>query len=479
MASTLPDRQAPSARAAESSSATASPGRSRSSAAPEHTELLAGWGNTSPSAALVQHPVMRRELVAAVDEPPARGVIARGLGRSYGDQAQNAGGRVVDTTLLDDIDLDPDTGIVTASAGTSIDTLIRVLVPRGFFVPVTPGTRFVTVGGAIAADIHGKNHHVSGSWCNHVLSLRLLAPSGEVLDITPTSHPDLFWATAGGLGLTGIVVDATFRCPRVETSRLLVETLRTADLDEIMQLMRDDHTEYAVAWIDLMARGRSMGRSVLTRGRFARLDELPRAARPDARVYKADVLASAPPLMPSVINRASILAFNELWYRKAPKHREHELQSIPAFFHPLDMVGNWYRVYGPAGFVQWQIAMPFGTEAALCSIVDRLSASGCISFLAVLKTFGPANDGHLSFPIGGWTLALDVPAAFPHLGPLLDELDVVVAENRGRVYLAKDSRLRADLLEVMYPRLDEWRKVRADIDPDRVMCSDLSRRLGL
>jgi decaprenylphospho-beta-D-ribofuranose 2-oxidase len=354
-----------------------------------------------------------------------------------------------------------------------------VLIPRGFFVPVTPGTRFVTVGGAIAADIHGKNHHTTGSWCNHVMSFRLLVPSGEVLDVSRASHPELFWATAGGLGLTGIVIDATFECQRVETSRLLVETRRTVDLDEIMQLMREDDTEYAVAWIDLMARGRSMGRSVLTRGRFAKLDELPRAEQRDARTYKADVIASAPPLMPSVINRASILAFNEVWYRKAPKHRSDELQTIPTFFHPLDMVGHWYRVYGAAGFVQWQFALPFEAEPAVRHIVDRLSASGCISFLAVLKTFGPANDGHLSFPIGGWTLALDVPAAFPNLAALLDELDGVVAENGGRIYLAKDSRLRAELVEARVHRLDEWRKVRDEVDPDGVMQSDLSRRLRL
>jgi decaprenylphospho-beta-D-ribofuranose 2-oxidase len=464
MASTLPDQRKPSGSRPH---------------APEETALLAGWGITSPSAASVQHPIMRREIAGSVDAPPPRGVIARGLGRSYGDQAQNAGGRIIDTTMLQDIDLDPETGIVTATAGTSIDTLIRVLVPRGFFVPVTPGTRFVTVGGAIAADIHGKNHHTTGSWCNHVLSLRLLVASGEILEITPQSHPDLFWATAGGLGLTGIVIDATFRCPRVETSRLLVETRRTQDLDEIMALMRDDDTEYSVAWIDLMARGRSMGRSVLTRGRFAKLEELPRAGRRTARAYKADVIAAAPPLMPSVINRASVLAFNEVWFRKAPKHRDDELQTIPTFFHPLDMVGHWYRVYGPAGFVQWQFALPFDAEPAVRHIVDRLSASGCISFLAVLKTFGPANDGHLSFPIGGWTLALDVPAAFPGLAPLLDELDERIVEAGGRIYLAKDSRVRAELLPAMYPRLDEWREVRAKVDPDGVLQSDLSRRLGL
>lgn len=423
---------------------------------------------------------MHRELLHSIDDIPARGVIARGLGRSYGDAAQNAGGRVVDTTLLDDIDLDRTSGTVTASAGTSLDTLIRVLVPRGFFVPVTPGTRFVTVGGAIAADIHGKNHHTKGSFCDHVQSFRLLIPSGEVLDVTPDGRPDLFWATAGGLGLTGIVLDATFQCPRIETSRLIVDTDRASNLDEIMAMMRHDATEYSVAWIDLLSSGKSMGRSVLTRGRFARLDELPKADRHDPSGFDPQILASAPPLIPrGLLNNVTLRAFNELWYRKAPKHRTDELQTISAFFHPLDMVGDWNRIYGPAGFVQWQFAMPFGTETQIRHIIERLVAGGCLSFLAVLKTFGPANNGHLSFPIGGWTLALDIPSGVTGLPHLLDELDEVVADAGGRIYLAKDSRLRPDLLETMYPRLPEWRAMRESIDPNRELQSDLSRRLSL
>lgn len=423
---------------------------------------------------------MRRELLNGFDDAPTRGVIARGLGRSYGDASLNAGGRVITTTNLDDIDLDPATGVVTAASGVSIEKLIRVLVPRGWFVPVTPGTRYVTVGGAIAADIHGKNHHVKGSWCDHVLSFRLLVPSGEVLDVDRESDPDLFWATAGGLGLTGIIVDATFRCPSIETSRLRVETIRARNLDEVMALMRDDTDDYSVSWIDLMATGRSMGRSVLTRGRFAGLDELDRADRHDPFAYRAEILVEAPPLIPDgLLNSLSIRAFNELWFRKAPAHREGELQSIPAFFHPLDMVGRWNRLYGPPGFVQWQFALPFGTESAVEHIVDRLSSSGCRTFLAVLKTFGPGNQGHLSFPIGGWTLALDIPSGVTGLARLLDELDELVVANGGRIYLAKDSRVRAELVPLMYPRLDEWRSVRDRIDPSRVLHSDLSQRLGL
>ncbi len=448
--------------------------------APDEPALLAGWGATSPTTAQVQHPAMPAELLGSLDSPPARGAIARGLGRSYGDAAQNAGGRVIDTTLLEEIDLDPATGIVTASAGTSIDRLIRVLVPRGFFVPVTPGTRYVTVGGAVAADIHGKNHHASGSWCDHVLSLRLLLPSGEVREIGPDADADLFWATAGGLGLTGVVVDVTFRCPRIETSRLVVETIRTRDLDETMALMRHEQSRYSVAWIDHLPRGATMGRAVVNRGDFASVDDLPRAERSQPYAYQGNVIVAAPPLIPNgLLNRQTIRAFNELWYRKTPKHKVNEVQSIAAFFHPLDMIGDWNRAYGSQGFVQWQFAIPFEAEETVVHLIGELSRGRIPSFVNVLKTFGPGNRGPLSFPLGGWTLAVDIPTAIPDLPRTLDRLDEEVAAAGGRIYLAKDSRLRAELVEPMYPQLATWRAVRDRADPGRVLDSDLARRLRL
>ncbi|MCC5952134.1 MAG: FAD-binding oxidoreductase, partial [Acidimicrobiia bacterium] len=420
-----------------------------------------------------------RELLASMDAPPARGLIARGLGRSYGDAAQNAGGRVVATTGVHEVDLDPTSGTVTAGGGVSLDTLMRILVPRGFFVPVTPGTRHVTVGGAIAADIHGKNHHRVGSWCNHVRSLHLLTPDGTLRNVVPDD--DAFWATAGGMGLTGTVVDATFTCPSIETSSLVVDTERASDLGDALARMteRDHLYDYSVAWIDLMATGGAMGRSVLTRGRFARADELdPTGADPLA--FDPREIVMAPPWVPpGLLNRLSVRAFNELWFRRAPEHRTDELQSISAFFHPLDMVQGWNRMYGTRGFLQWQFVLPLERTTELRRIVERLSAAGCTSFLAVLKRFGPANRGPLSFPDEGWTLALDIPAGLAGLGPLLDSLDRTVAEAGGRVYLAKDSRLDPALVPVMYPRLDEWRAARAMLDPDGVLRSDLSRRLGL
>jgi len=457
------------------------PGSPASNSPASRRRLLAGWGGTAPSAGDVARPSSPEDLRAVLDAVPGRGALGRGLGRGYGDGAQNAGGLVIDTTGVIDFHLDPATGLVRAGAGASLDALMRELVPRGFFVPVTPGTRYVTVGGAVAADIHGKNHHRVGSWGNHLRSIRLGLGDGSVVDVSPTDRPELFWATVGGMGLTGLILEITFQCPAIETSRLLVDTDRAPDLDTVLDLMEtgDDDYDYSVAWIDPMARGRHLGRSVLTRGRFAHRDELDPADR-DPLAYDPSKVAGLPPGLPSgLINRLSVRAFNELWYRKAPALRRDELQTIPTFFHPLDMVDRWNRIYGPRGFIQWQYALPFGTEDIVRDTIDALSADQCTSFLAVLKRFGPGNEAPLSFPIPGWTLAVDVPTGHAGLAVLLDRLDQQVADAGGRIYLAKDSRLRPELVPVMYPRLDEWRAVRDAADPGRSFQSDLGRRLDL
>ena len=445
--------------------------------------LLTGWGRTAPTAADVVAPTDADGLAAAVAEAPARGLIGRGLGRSYGDAAQNSGGRVVDLTAVDQpLRLDPEAGTVTASAGLSLDRLMRELVPRGWFVPVTPGTRQVTVGGAFAADIHGKNHHVDGSWCDHVDALTIHRPVDGRTVLTPQADAEGFWAAAGGMGLTGTIEQATIRLQPIETSRLLVDTDRTADLDETLDLLAsgDEHYRYSVAWLDTLAQGGRLGRGVLTRGDTAPLDALDEGDRRDPLQFESGPMAPALPWAPAgLISRWTIRAFNELWYRKAPRRRRDEVQSIGAFFHPLDIAEEWNRLYGRPGFLQWQTLIPFGSEDLLRHILERMSGAGLPSFLSVLKRFGPGNEGPLSFPAPGWTLALDLPASGAVLGPLLDELDQEVAAVGGRVYLAKDSRLDPDLVPVMYPRLDEWRAHQRQVDPDGLLRSDLGRRLRL
>lgn len=444
-------------------------------------EVLAGWGRTSPTAATVVEAGDEDGLVKAASAAPARGVVARGLGRSYNDAAQNAGGLVLDATGHDRfLAFDEARGVVRAAAGVTIGDLIETGVPRGFFPPVTPGTKHVTVGGAIAADVHGKNHHADGSFARFVESLRIWTPAEGVLDVGPDD--DVYWATCGGMGLTGVVLDATIRLKPVETSSMLVDTDRVPDLDGVLAAMEseDERYTYSVAWIDCQAAGRSLGRSVLTRGRHATVDELPPKRRDHPLDLPRNVAVPAPPWVPNgLVNRLTVRAFNELWYRKAPARERGRVQSYGAYFHPLDLVAGWNRLYGRRGFIQYQLVVPFGEEAALRDCVERLAASHTGSFLAVLKRFGAATPGHLSFPTEGWTLALDFAVGPPHLRGLLDDLDRVVADAGGRCYLAKDGRSRPAMIPRWYPRLDEWRAIQRRLDPAGVLRSDLARRLDL
>ena len=449
---------------------------------PSHARLW-GWGQTNPTVAdeLCVEPA---GVAAAVKEAGERGVLARGLGRSYGDAAQNGGGLVLRlASQAGDIVLNPTTGTVTVGAGVSIDELLRAIVPRGFFMPVTPGTRFVTIGGAIASDIHGKNHHVDGSIGNHIESITMVLADGSTTVIGPRHNPSLFWATVGGMGLTGVMLDATIRLFPVETSRMRVDTSRVADLDELMATMSqgDDAVRYSVAWIDLVAKGRHLGRSVLNRGDHARLADLDARQAVAPFAYGPHQVISVPPLVPprGVLNHATVAAFNEFWFRKAPVRRTGEIQGIGAFFHPLDLVGKWNRLYGSRGMVQYQFVVPFGEEEAMRTVVERLSASGAASFLAVLKRFGAANPAPLSFPRAGWTLALDVPGASRGLADLLHGLDRIVLDAGGRHYFAKDAHMTPDAVRRGYPRLDEWKAIREQVDPNRTWQSDLGRRLGL
>jgi len=445
------------------------------------TVPVTGWGRTAPTAARLIRPRSYEEAVAAVRDCGARGSIPRGLGRAYGDAAQNAGGAVIDMTGLDRVHaIDAAGGTVLCDAGVSLHRLMEVLLPLGWFVPVTPGTRHVTVGGAIGADIHGKNHHVSGSFSRHVLSFELLTADGEIRTVgrgTP-----LFDATTGGMGLTGMILTATVQLQPVETSLMSVDTERARDLDDLMaRLTATDHAyRYSVAWIDLMARGAATGRAVLTRGDHAPLEALGTRARRDPLAFRTPRFPAPPAYVPDgLLNRTTVGLFNEFWYRKAPRARTGQLQSLSAFFHPLDGIPHWNRIYGRGGCVQYQFVVGHGQEEALHRIVRRVRENRCPSFLAVLKRFGDADPGWLSFPVPGWTLALDIPASLPGLGTFLDELDEEVAAAGGRVYLAKDSRMRPDLLAAMYPRLGDFRALRARLDPRGVFTSDLSRRLTL
>jgi decaprenylphospho-beta-D-ribofuranose 2-oxidase len=447
------------------------------------TSRLTGWGRTSPSSARVAE-VSQNNVAGLLKDPHHRGVLIRGLGRSYGDAAQNAGGTVL--TLegsAEEAVLDRSAATLTAGAGVSLHDLLKVIVPQGFFVPVTPGTRFVTVGGAVASDIHGKNHHVEGSFGNHIRRLTLMLADGTIHEIGPDQNPTLFWATVGGMGLTGVILEATFSLIPIETSLCTVNTIRCRNIDVLIDEMShgDDDHRYSVAWADLLATGSRLGRSVLWRGDHTKLAELSNKEAADALKYEPKHLATVPPVVPSFgfVNKLSSTLFNELWFRKEPRQKNGGHKSIPAYFHPLDAIGSWNRLYGDGGFLQYQFALPFGREDELRQIVEKIAVSKTASPLVVLKRFGDANPAPLSFPMPGWTLTVDIPTRAEGLGQLLHSLDEVVMQSDGRHYLAKDAHTTPTAIRHGYPRLDEWKQIQRSVDPGQLWQSDLARRLEL
>jgi decaprenylphospho-beta-D-ribofuranose 2-oxidase len=425
-----------------------------------------------------------QRVLDALRHPGPRGIIARGLGSSYGDPAQNAGGLVLDLTGLDRIHaIDAEAGTAKVDAGVSLDTLMRAALPLRLWVPVLPGTRQVTVGGAIASDVHGKNHHSAGSFGNHVLSIDLALSDATVRTLTPDGpDAELFWATVGGMGLTGVMLRATIALKRTESAYFVVDTDRTNDLDELMTLLTDgsdDRYDYSAAWFDTTTTGAALGRAVLTRGSLAKADELPAKPRGNPLRFEAPQLLRLPDLFPNrLANPATLRAFSELWWRAAPRRQRGAVQNITAFLQPLDVFADWNRVYGRRGFLQYQFVVPLGAEPVFRRIVEVIAASPHASGLNVLKRFGAGDPAPLSFPAPGWTICVDLPIA-AGLSELCTTLDAMVLDAGGRHYLAKESRTSPEAIRRGYPRLDEWRKVRAAADPAGVFTSDLARRLEL
>ncbi|WP_344931418.1 FAD-binding oxidoreductase [Saccharopolyspora gregorii] len=443
-----------------------------------------GWARTAPTHAHVLSTPDVDAIARAVREADERGVIARGLGRSYGDVSQNAGGTVIDMTALNRIhDIDPDKAVVDVDAGVSLDQLMKAALPHGLWVPVLPGTRQVTIGGAIGCDIHGKNHHSHGSFGNHVLSMDLLTADGEVRTLTPDGEgSELFWATVGGVGLTGIVLRAKVKMKRTESAYFIVDADRTKDLDETLELFSngsDMNYDYSMAWFDAISTGPKLGRSAFSRGSLAKLDELPPKLRADPLKFDAPQLLTFPDVFPNgLANKLTFSTLSEVWYRKTPKAGRGQVQNLTAFYHPLDMFGEWNRAYGSNGFLQYQFILPFEQHEALRTLVKRIAESGHVSFLNVLKRMGDSSRAPLSFAMPGWTITVDFPIK-DGLSRFCQELDEVVLGAGGRLYFAKDSRTTPEMIQQMYPRLDEWREVRAAVDPQGIFHSDLSRRLAL
>jgi decaprenylphospho-beta-D-ribofuranose 2-oxidase len=448
---------------------------------PSAVRSLSGWGRFP----VAECRVFRPEKTAAISEILETGeepsYIARGLGRSYGDASLNGGAGVICFERLNRfLAFDPETGVLEAEAGATLAEILESFLPRGFFPPVTPGTKFVTLGGAIAHDVHGKNHHRVGSISSFVESLVLQTPRGEILECSARQNADVFDATVGGAGLTGFIRSARLRLQPVETAHVVVDFQKTRDLEGGIAAMNEsDHLyEFSVAWIDCLARGRSLGRSVLMRANPAKRTDLSSRSGDPLAIRRRGGRLIPFDLPGGLLNPRTVGAFNALFYA-AHRTVEGHLADIDSFFYPLDSIRHWNRMYGRRGFVQYQVAFPPDTgPKGLARLLERVSASGRASFLGVLKRFGAAGRGLLSFPFPGYTLALDIPVSNGLVG-FLHELDAVVLDHGGRLYLAKDATTTAATFAAMYPRLPDFQEVKARLDPDNRLSSSQARRLGI
>ena len=448
----------------------------------ERVETIRGFAGVLASNATCVRPRSVEDVERILEHAGSRGVIAHGLGRSYGDAALNGDGHVIKSDVGGVLQMDLDAGTVHAEAGVSVGLLLRLLAPLGWTLPIVPATRHVTVGGAIAADVHGKNHRHAGSFAQWLVRFTLCTPSGTFA-VDPTADRELFDATTGGMGLTGVVVDATLRLVRAETTWLTAHTCRSSSLDELLVDLDDraSMSSYAIGWIDALSRGRRLGRGVVVGADRTPLEALPRRAARRSSSRPARERMRVPEHVPrGLLNDVTIRGANAVYLSRASA-RSGSPKVVPSHsvLMPLDRLPGWNRLYGRQGFVQYQFVVPDRNVEVLRIALERLQAAGCPSYFATLKRLGDGNRAPLSFPMAGWSLSLDISADRQELPSVLDEFDGLVAGAGGRVYLAKDSRLRPEHVEVMYPDIGTFRSVCARVDPCGVMQSDLSRRLNL
>ncbi|MDR3390299.1 MAG: FAD-binding oxidoreductase [Sulfuriferula sp.] len=443
-------------------------------AVPTLSRPLSGWGRYPVEVCEQVRPERYRDL-----RPAAEQQIARGQGRSYGDAA--LGKRVILTERVNRLlAFDATSGVLRAEAGATLAEILDVIVPQGWFLPVTPGTRFASLGGCVAADVHGKNHHHDGAFSRHVLAIELILADGSRITCSATQNAALYWAAVGGMGLTGIIGEVSLQLIPVSSPYVQVRHHAAANLAETFALFNDAALDdkYSVAWIDCLASGDSLGRSVLMCGHHAPHDDLPAALRQPTKPGKARAIPFDLPAL--ALNPFSVKLFNALYYRQQSGKTEPFFTHYSEYFYPLDSVAHWNRLYGKRGFVQYQCVIPdSGAFAAVTALLQALSQSRRPSFLAVLKRLGPQSPGLLSFPMAGYTLALDIPLRDDGVFALLKKLDEIVLHYGGRVYLAKDAVLTPQEFRVMYPRYAEWRAIKQDVDPALKFQSSLSRRLEL
>jgi decaprenylphospho-beta-D-ribofuranose 2-oxidase len=442
-----------------------------------HKEKLAGWGNYPVAESITLNP---RDTDDAKGDIKRGEVIARGLGRSYGDQAVNENNFVVICTKLNHfLHWDEQEGILECEAGVSLEEIITYFGPKGWLPMICPGTKFVTVGGAIANDIHGKAHHIDGSFVNCVLSFTILLADGTVVEASRSENTDLFWANFGGLGLLGVLLKARLRLRKIETTYFKQKSIVIKNLDHMLAALDqyDHEYNYSVAWIDALAKGSKLGGGVLTLGNAAKLNELPEKLKAEPlKLHKASKLA-VPFFLPSfALNGLTVRMLNKViaFVQNSPK----EFVHYEKFFFPLDAINNWNKGYGKRGFIQYQFVIPEDNgKKNLAEILELIAGSGCTPFLNVFKRMGE-GQGILSFPFKGYTLAIDFPVT-KELLAFTPKLDAKVLAAGGRLYLGKDALLHESTFKAMYPQHTEWMAIKRKYDPDNRFSSNISRRLGL
>ncbi|HEX2608735.1 MAG TPA: FAD-binding oxidoreductase [Flavisolibacter sp.] len=437
---------------------------------------ISGWGNYPMVDAYLMQVRNEKEARAAITEE----MIPRGLGRSYADQAINQEKRVALFTGMNHLlSFDAEKGILECEAGVSLEEIITALAPRGWFPFICPGTKFVTIGGAIANDIHGKAHHFDGSFVNCVLSFTILVADGRVLTASRTENEDLFWANFGGLGLLGTILTARLQLRKIETTYFKQKAIVIKSLDHLLESLEqyDKEYNYSVAWIDPMAKGKKIGSGVLTLGNAATLEDLPAKYKLNPLKLHPKKKLNLPIFLPNfALNNLTARLLNRViaFVQKSPAGISH----YEKFFFPLDAIDNWNRGYGKRGFIQYQFVIPKeGGRERLIDILQSIAESGCTPFLNVFKTMGK-SQGLLSFPFEGYTLAIDFPMS-EKLKRYIPILDKKVLDANGRIYLGKDALLDKATFQTMYPQAAEWKKIKAKYDPDNRFTSNISRRLGL
>jgi len=439
---------------------------------------ITGWGN---------YPIIDSEIVNNLHFDKSNKItdpiIPRGLGKSYGDSSLNENKIISLLNYNRIIKFDEITGEICCESGVSLEEILDIFVPKGWFLAVTPGTKLITVGGAVASDIHGKNHHKGGSFCDGVTSFSLLIPSGETIICSETENQEIFRATCGGMGLTGIILDITFKLVPIETAYIKQDVIKAKNLTEIIKLFEESvDTTFSVAWIDCLATGKDLGRSIMMKGEFASKEEI----KNNSKKIKNDLILpkkkklNIPFNFPNLaLNKLSIKAFNFLYYNKA-KNVYNDIIDYNSFFYPLDAIDNWNRIYGNRGFTQYQFVLPKETsKEGLTEILSLISKNGYGSFLAVLKLLGKENKNLLSFHKEGYTLALDFPIS-KKIFSFFDQLDELVLKYGGRLYLTKDVRVKKEMFEKMYPdNIDIFRKTRNENGFDKIFNSLQSNRLKI